>query len=46
MDARVECAFIMIILFSFLTVALCRPASQLGINLGEAHVIRNAGGLA
>ncbi|KJA25765.1 hypothetical protein HYPSUDRAFT_37235 [Hypholoma sublateritium FD-334 SS-4] len=26
--------------------ARVEPASQLGINLGEAHVIRNAGGLA
>ncbi|KAF8973688.1 carbonic anhydrase [Flammula alnicola] len=26
--------------------ARIEPASQLGINLGEAHVIRNAGGLA
>lgn len=26
--------------------ALCRSASQLGIGLGEAHVIRNAGGSA
>lgn len=23
-----------------------RPLSQLGINLGDAHIIRNAGGLA
>ena len=29
-----------------LNINISRPASQLGINLGEAHVIRNAGGSA
>lgn len=48
MDSRIECA-----IFIFLPIMLIlhlnlpySPLKHLGLNLGEAHIIRNAGGIA